>query len=561
MIIKRSKTFSDKKKDSTVKDIKLAAAGGLLAGGRRLGTEVGYREIVKSRRAGITKDLVKENKDILGKLRKVAKEQKTKVTNINSHNNTYNRIFQNKDKYKKLLKDEIELGTETGGNRSAVSLAHELGHSQHLHNRSGSIIGKAAHKLRYIQMGGVERLNKRLSKVGMPLTFTGASRLTGMATGLASGINAGKKEKEGKKEGILSKTAWITAPTAYLTPTLISEGEASRQGLKMLKKAGASKTYMETAKKGLGHSLGSYSALLVAPIAMGYGARQIGKVIGRKIAKKDDSIVKRNKLFSGDDKKDARKWKALAAGSGAGLVGAGAGNLHYYNKLGKSKISAPDNEAVKEKLLQKANDQGIRAVEGKSPIGISYYRRATRSGAPKKVRESIVLDKAGGDASVLAHELGHAQFFDKSRSKNIVGIAAHRLHRVSDLSKSGISFVNGLHSGINSERLRSKGKRESTWNKVKSVAIPAALMTPELIREGVASLKGLKMMKQAGASKQLLGQSKKAMGNAYKTYLAVSAHHILEGTTGHALGKVIGKKIYGPKDPGDEKKNKGYGPA
>ena len=322
MIVLRDKMFSDKKEDSTAKDIKLAAAGGLLVGGKKLGEKLGDSEYYRSLDTGLSRKLLDENEELLGKLHKKADKQRTSVFKSNKSGSFYNKTiaddvkkdakdnlrlnkkeFRNfykgkpltdqrvKDAndylngYKRILKskDVVSLGSESEGYRSASSLAHELGHSQHFHGRPGSMIGKLAHKIGNIQKNAVGKLNEVSAKKGIRVTNDKTNKAVGVIAGLASGINAGKKEREGKKEGMLSKTAWITAPTAFVSPTLIAEGEASRQGLKMLKKAGASKAYMGVARKHLGHAFGTYAASVVAPLAMGYGARQIGKVIGKKI--------------------------------------------------------------------------------------------------------------------------------------------------------------------------------------------------------------------------------------------------------------------------------------
>ena len=177
-------------------------------------------------------------------------------------------------------KDSINLAE-----RNAFTLAHELGHSEHFHDRGGSKVGKEAHKLKR----GIDNLSRSIN----PLLGKSKHRLAnsaGLTSGLVSGINAGRKEAKGEKEGIVSKTS-ILAPLAIKTPQLVSEFEASRQGMKLLKKAGASKKYRRVAGKNLGASFGTYAINTISPMLLGYGARQLGKEIGRKTVKerKDDS--------------------------------------------------------------------------------------------------------------------------------------------------------------------------------------------------------------------------------------------------------------------------------
>jgi hypothetical protein len=68
MIVKRSKMFSDKKKDSTARNIKLATGGGLLVGGKELERKLGIHENIKADSAGITDNLLDENRNLLKKM-------------------------------------------------------------------------------------------------------------------------------------------------------------------------------------------------------------------------------------------------------------------------------------------------------------------------------------------------------------------------------------------------------------------------------------------------------------------------------------------------------------
>jgi hypothetical protein len=75
---------------------------------------------------------------------------------------------------------------------------------------------------------------------------------------------------------------------------------------------------------------------------------------------------------------------------------------------------------------------------------------------------------------------------------------------------------------------------------LKSAAIGAAISAPLLITEGAASTKGLKMMKKAGASKQLMKAAKRDLGNAFGTYATMAAKPIASELGGHGLGVSYG---------------------
>lgn len=102
-----------------------------------------------------------------------------------------------------------------------------------------------------------------------------------MAAGFASGYNSGKKLAKGEKDNVVNKTAYAAIPVIHQAPKLVSEFEASRQGIKLLKKAGASKGFIKQSKKALGSAYGTYVAGLATPIALGYLARQTGKAAGK----------------------------------------------------------------------------------------------------------------------------------------------------------------------------------------------------------------------------------------------------------------------------------------
>lgn len=162
----------------------------------------------------------------------------------------------------------------------------------HVSGRNGSKVGKIAHKLKH----RIDELDRKTMKsLGTNNSFkVGAGIGTGLGVtgGLLSGIKAGRDEKKGKKESVLNKLAPFAAPLAYKTPELVSEFEASRQGLKLLKKVGASKEYRRAARKTMGAAFGTYASALAAPLLAGYGARQVGKVIGRRTVKTDDNNKK-----------------------------------------------------------------------------------------------------------------------------------------------------------------------------------------------------------------------------------------------------------------------------
>lgn len=308
-------------------------------------------------------------------------------------------------------------------------------------------------------------------------------------------------------------------------------------------------------------------------------------------------LIKR-KLFS--KKGEKKKETAVAIGTGAGIaIGANKvarkGADHFVDKLMDSKITASDVEDIKKKLIKGAKKQGIKVVEDKEASNAAYTGSKTgrkfRNGIAKLVKtvkksqgsskarefvdqintnieanmpskkmwknlgkDAIVVGKEGAlsGADVVSHEIGHAQYMKKGRSKSVVGKAAHKLMTPSKLatSKAGSAAfaVHGFKSGVKSERLKQEGKKESTWNKVKSVALPAAAVAPLLIAEGKASANGIRNMKKLGASKKLLKESKRNLANAWGSYASCAAAPIVSGEVGRLAGKGYGKLTKKDKD-------------
>lgn len=304
------------------------------------------------------------------------------------------------------------------------------------------------------------------------------------------------------------------------------------------------------------------------------------------------------KYFSKEKGEEKKSNRLKEAAKGVALVGGagGVGALAKYGgekltkqgaeKLMRSKLSAADEirAALKEKLLEKAKKQGIKVIEDPQLNNAAYTgtdagrgMRKLLAWGKKKARndknslevieqaEAALKRKVGkevyknlgkdvivmgngrmSEADVLAHELGHAQYFKKGRSKNIVAKIAHKLHPISatatynKYAKGGV-FVHGLQSGIRNEKDKQEGKKSSTWKQLRSVAVPAAITAPMLIAEATASGKGIRMLKEAGASERFIKESRKAMGNAFKTYAGDSIKFVGLGAAGELAGRGIGK--------------------
>ena len=314
-------------------------------------------------------------------------------------------------------------------------------------------------------------------------------------------------------------------------------------------------------------------------------------------------LVLSRKNFSSKKKGRENESSGISELSGAGgvvLVGSKASkasNKYFNNKLKNGKIDAKDEKAISEALKKKAASQGIGVVDlpdfnnsayvgGKSirkakentkkKLGIDKLRKhgkhkqadaiekyldKTTGGLYKHLGEDkVVLGKGHlSKADALSHELGHAQYAVKGRSKNIIAKAAHSAYAPSKVlstpntqggkginilkSHPGavISATNGFVSGIKAEKAKQRGEKESNWNKISAVAVPAAMAAPMLIAEAAASRKGLKMMKEAGASKELMKQSRRRLGAALGSYATMPGINVAAGVGGRLAGKGLMK--------------------
>lgn len=167
------------------------------------------------------------------------------------------------------------------GKKHADYLSHELGH-RHYHKEKaktiGDKIGKAAHKL---------------------YKWTGSSRNPGLITpvvsianGIHSGVIKANKEAKGEEESKFNRHKAWAVPLALSTPVLISEGMASKHGIKLLKESGAGKEAIKEAKKRLGQAFGTYATGALSAVGLGefsravYGGNQAKIEHGKKVMNK-----------------------------------------------------------------------------------------------------------------------------------------------------------------------------------------------------------------------------------------------------------------------------------
>ena len=131
----------------------------------------------------------------------------------------------------------------------------------------------------------------------------------------------------------------------------------------------------------------------------------------------------------------------------------------------------------------------------------------------------------------------HSTTFNKIKSKN-----------------NSIGFTSGLISGINKARLERKGKKEGIVNKIAPYAITGAISAGDIGTELAASAKGYKMLKDLGASKKVLNDTKKDLGFALSSYIGNGILNLAVTKSGKVIGDSAGKLYYAIKDKKKKKK-------
>ena len=165
-----------------------------------------------------------------------------------------------------LGKDKIHLGKGSFGDADVLS--HELGHAKLSKlGRSKNLIGYASHKMY------------------TPASYAGGYKVSAL-NGFRSGLVAAEKESKGKEESKLNKHSAWALPAISNGIIVTAEGSATHEGLRSLKKAGASAKYMRRARGKLGTALGTYVAGGTAAASLGIGSRELGKIVGKQVYKK-----------------------------------------------------------------------------------------------------------------------------------------------------------------------------------------------------------------------------------------------------------------------------------
>lgn len=212
-----------------------------------------------------------------------------------------------------------------------------------------------------------------------------------------------------------------------------------------------------------------------------------------------------------------------------------------YHKILKDAKSHPE-------YSKKSIDELNELISSDTRAGGKQLFEAYKNGKGKiGINEEDV-----GRPSAIAHELGHAI----DQTEGGVGSKIRNTIDIVDKGSSSTSAVTGLLSGINSERLSRKGKKEGLISKHSSWAVPVLMNTPTLINEAVASRKGYKVLKDVGATKDQLKNARNTMIGACGSYASKTIGDVGVGLVSRGVGKLAGKSYYKLKDHKRSKKDK-----
>lgn len=320
----------------------------------------------------------------------------------------------------------------------------------------------------------------------------------------------------------------------------------------------------------------------------------------------------KNKNSEDDEKKNDKKRKLkgaglVAAGAGVALAASGGTDKATEKFLDKatehiSTKGSQDKELI-EKLTDRAKNQGIKIIRDENFDNSAYlgtnegkfvdkldkrFKKYTGKddyfkenlgksvGLGKEARkevgkDTIVMGIGDKNPAVLAHEMGHAAMLGKKRSKDIIGKTAHsklgeivgipdniisnpdeKIRKVGEAGFLGAGIIHGVKSA---KREEEGDLKKARIERRKGIIRSAIIVSPRLISEAAASRKGMKYLKESGASKDTLKQSRKVLGNAFGTYASQALKPVALEAGGTAIGYGAHKLISKSKKKKEKKKD------
>lgn len=250
------------------------------------------------------------------------------------------------------------------------------------------------------------------------------------------------------------------------------------------------------------------------------------------------------------------------------------------SKIKSNEANISEDIDLVKKLSKKSREKGIEMVVGPDGISPSYSNKyVSRDGkgwedfdekeseyldqvkfhkeskefktAMRENKPFVLYAKNNLNSTELAHEVGHGI----DEKEGVLGEFRYKPGRASkwadSVNSSGYTVSSGLLSGVAAGLYDSKDRpRRSKFHAAKKAGI---LATPyagiaagnslQLINERNASKNGLKVLKDLGASKEHMDNSKKALKLSYGGYLVDPAMAVLKTAGSQAVGYGVGRGV------------------
>lgn len=262
------------------------------------------------------------------------------------------------------------------------------------------------------------------------------------------------------------------------------------------------------------------------PIMAGYGAATAATLVGTALLAKGN----------------ARLLRSIAKGTSAPMLrNVQQAAERLYPQLKQVKI-------IKNEIARAFGGGGfltprLQKFASKVSIQMAIARRAGES--PVKVWKGLGLSPKQSGVLVLppwgklptasspqaiAHELGHGAYHLGKGGRLKSALSGLSM----PLTKEGTAVLSSLaaHPLIDRSRLSEKRKRQLH---LLAGAAPLAIASPMLADEALASYKGMKILRAAGATKRRLKHSRRTLAKAYASYVGESAPGVAMGGTMGAM--------------------------
>ena len=217
--------------------------------------------------------------------------------------------------------------------------------------------------------------------------------------------------------------------------------------------------------------------------------------------------------------------------------------INAYNKheLGRTTPAAVSSAANYGPLLNAAAQRAASIAPEASPLLVANKEYVPQPGEKLDTRRAGSVSKAklkdgrdahriqinpNADAAYYAHELGHA-VSQKNKVGDFVSKARHLL-------KSNPKLGNALAMALpGATAFTGAALQEGDDDLASSIAIAAAMASPTLVDEALASKNALAIMNDAGLKANMAQRGR--LAGAYMSYLAPV---LIAGSVGNAVGNV-----------------------